>query len=133
MKKPFIINYNINGNLEIGKLVAVQEENEISFNLKRIYWTYDIPNNTKRGFHAHKKTEQILVCLKGKIIVETITPFNELETFELSKPDYGLYLPPNSWHTMTYVDNAIQLVLASELYEPNDYIRDFNEFIKNKY
>ena len=129
MQKPYIIDFKKNGTSEIGILIAVEETKEIPFVIKRIFWTYDIPDNIIRGNHAHYVTEQILICIKGRIVVKTVGKNLEELTFELNNPREGLYLPPDAWHTMTYYENAIQLVLASEIYNENDYIRDFNKFI----
>lgn len=129
MQKPYIIDFKKNGTPEIGLLIAVEETKDIPFVIKRIFWTYDIPDDIIRGNHAHYVTEQILICIKGRIVVKTIGKNLEELTFELNNPSEGLYLPPDAWHTMTYYENAIQLVLASEIYNENDYIRDFNKFI----
>ncbi len=128
MMKAYIIEFKKIGNLEIGNLIAVEETKEIPFTIKRSFWTYNIPNGITRGHHAHYVTEQVLICMRGRIVVEIIDRNGDKIHFELNGPNQGLYLPPDAWHTMTYFDDAIQLVMASEFYDENDYIRDFNNF-----
>lgn len=130
MKKPYIIDFKKIGNTDLGFLVAIEAMKEIPFAIKRTYYTFDIPDATVRGHHAHKVTEQVLICLKGRISVKILNTNQEQSIFELNDASNGLYLPPDVWHTMTYYDNAIQLVIASENYDEADYIRDFNHFIK---
>lgn len=74
------------------------------------------------------KTEQVLIAVAGRILVNTELPDGTLETFVLEKPNIGIYIPPNSWHTMQYSHTAVQMVLASTFYDENDYIRDQNQF-----
>lgn len=133
MNKPHLIKLNKIGNSDLGYLVVIEESLNLPFKIKRNYWTISIPNNIKRGFHAHKKTQQILVCLNGEIIVETIDKDLNKEIFELTDPTLGLYLPPCVWHTMEYKNDAIQLVMASDLYFENDYIRNYEDFLNFKY
>lgn len=113
------------GNSELGYL-SVMEDSHLK--MKRIYWTSHIPNGAIRGNHAHKECKQILVCLKGKIEVETELPNGKIEKFVLQNPNEGLILPPHVWHTMTYEDDAIQLVLASLNYDESDYLRTKQEY-----
>lgn len=128
MEIPYLIDFKRLGNEEIGFLSIGENQINIPFDIKRVFWTYETPDGVKRGHHAHYKTMQVLVCIQGEIEVETMQRNGEKQTFLLTSPDKGLYLPPSSWHTMVYTKNAIQLVLASELYDSNDYIRDFNLF-----
>lgn len=120
------------GDSERGFLTALQNQ---GFDIKRTYWTYDIPNGVSRGFHAHKECVQILFCLKGKLEILTELPNGEMETYLLSKPNEGLILWPHIWHEVKYFENAIQLVVASHEYDENDYLRsksDFKEYYAKK-
>ncbi len=125
--KPFVLQFNKIGEQQIGFISPIDLQSEIPFKIKRIFYTYNTPNQIVRGRHAHYKTEQILIALTGSIIVRTIQK-NEEMTFLLDKPDFGLYIPPDAWHTMEYNDDALQLVFASTEYDEKDYIRDFNKF-----
>ncbi|MCS6988984.1 MAG: FdtA/QdtA family cupin domain-containing protein, partial [Chloroherpetonaceae bacterium] len=98
------------------------------FRVRRVFWTYFTPESVLRGRHAHYKTEQILFALSGRIVVTTELADGEISVFPLEKPNVGVYIPPNAWHTMQYSHTAVQLVLASEPYDENDYIRDYEKF-----
>ena len=113
-----------------GNLVALEEGKEIPFSLKRVYYVYGAEGNTRRGFHAHRTLEQVLVCLHGscKILLDDGTA---QETVLLNSPDCGLYVGRYIWHEMyDFSDGAVLMVLASQLYDEGDYIRDYGEFLK---
>ena len=115
---------------ERGQLVALEECRDIPFEIKRVYYLYDTGENVTRGYHAHKNLKQILVCVKGscKILLDN---GKEKETVLLEKPYEGLYVTSNMWREMyDFSPDAVLLVLASELYNEDDYIRDYNEFLK---
>lgn len=95
-----------------------------------MFWTYFTPESIVRGRHAHFKTEQVVIAVTGRILLTAELPDGNIETFVLEKPNFGVYIPPNSWHTMQYSHTAIQMVLASTLYDEQDYIRDQNQFKK---
>lgn len=126
---PHIIDFKKLGEPGIG-YISVAQNDQLPFEAKRIFWTYYTPESIVRGRHAHHRTEQILIAVTGIIIVTTETANGEINTFVLDKPDMGVYIPPNVWHTMQYSHTAVQVVFASSLYEPGDYIRDYEEFKK---
>lgn len=102
----------------------------IPFVPKRIYYIYEATTDWPRGYHAHHKTQQILFCLKGSITV-VLEDGKQRETVTLDKPNVGVLLEPYIWHEMhDFEKDTILLVLASENYDPDDYIRDYNEFRK---
>lgn len=102
----------------------------IPFVPKRIYYIYEASTDWPRGFHAHHKTQQILFCLRGSITV-VLEDGKRRETVTLDKPNVGVLLEPYIWHEMhDFKKDTILLVLASENYDPDDYIRDYNEFRK---
>ena len=114
---------------ERGQLIALEEFNDIPFAVKRVYYIYDVAEGVRRGFHAHKQLEQILICIHGscRILLDNGT---EKETVLLEKPYEGLYVSNNTWREMfDFSPDAVLLVLASELYDESDYIRDYDEFI----
>ena len=115
---------------ERGQLVALEEHKDIPFKIKRVYFMYDTLPGVRRGFHAHKKLEQILICIHGtcKILLDN---GKEKKVVPLEKPYEGLYVSNNMWREMfDFSEDAVLLVLASELYDESDYIRDYDEFLK---
>jgi dTDP-4-dehydrorhamnose 3,5-epimerase-like enzyme len=129
--KPFLIDFKVIGEPAIGYISVAEFAKHVPFEVKRIYWTYYTPESIVRGRHAHKETEQILIAISGRIIVNLELP-NEsgIQTYVLEHPKQGLYIPPTSWHTMQYSHNSTQLVLASKEYDEKDYIRSYDEFKK---
>jgi mannose-6-phosphate isomerase-like protein (cupin superfamily) len=125
--KPYLIPFPAIGESSIGYISVVEAEKQAPFPIRRVYWTYFTPESIVRGRHAHRSTEQILIAVNGRITV-TIETKGVIEVFVLEKPDKGLYIPPNSWHTMEYSHAAVQLVLASAEYDSKEYIRDYEEF-----
>lgn len=125
---PYIIEFGKIGESAIG-YITVAENNQLPFTVQRMFWTYYTPESITRGRHAHHQTEQILIAVSGKIIVSTESAQGEQKRFTLESPQQGVYIPPNVWHTMEYSHNAVQLALASTLYQAGDYIRDKEEFL----
>lgn len=115
---------------ERGMLVALEEYSDIPFEIKRVYYMYDTKPNVHRGFHAHKNLEQILVCIHGrcKILLDN---GKEKKVVSLEKPYEGLYISNDMWREMyDFSKDAVLLVLASEPYREEDYIRNYDEFLK---
>lgn len=118
-----------------GQLVALEEFKDIPFSIKRVYYMYDTSDGVHRGFHAHKHLEQILICIYGscKVLLDNGT---ENKVVSLEKPYEGLYVSSDIWREMfDFSPNAVLLVLASDYYNEEDYIRNYDEFlnfIKNK-
>lgn len=116
---------------ERGQLVALEEFKDIPFRIKRVYYMYDTADGFVRGKHAHKKLEQILVCIHGscKILLDNGT---EKKVVPLEKPYEGVYVASGMWREMyDFSEDAVLLVLASELYDESDYIRDYDEFLRS--
>lgn len=129
MKNCYIVDFNSIGDDKRGYLVALEENKNIPFDIKRVYYTYGVPTDAERGFHAHKETEQILICLSGSIKVKCFDGYKE-EVYELDSPNKGLYLGTMLWHEMfEYKENTAIMVLASELYNESDYIRNYDDFL----
>ena len=115
---------------ERGQLVALEEFKDIPFKIKRVYYMYDTAEGIVRGYHAHKTLEQILICIhvSCKILLDN---GKEKKIVPLEKPYEGLYVANNMWREMyDFSADAVLMVLASELYDENDYIRDYDEFLK---
>jgi len=125
---PTIIDFGMIRTEDKGALSILENKN-IPFDVERVFWGYDLPNLTTRGFHAHRKTIQILIALKGVIVVNLEDAFGNVFEFKLDNPKEGLLIPPSFWHTMFYDENAIQLVLASHEYAETDYLREHKDFI----
>ena len=112
-----------------GQLIALEEFKDIPFRIKRVYYMYDTADGFVRGKHAHKHLEQILVCIHGSCKIKLDNGY-EQKVVPLEKPYEGLYVPNNMWREMyDFSEGAVLLVFASELYDENDYIRDYDEFL----
>lgn len=133
MEKPYLIEFKKIGSGDIGYISVAENNSAIPFDIKRTFWTYYTPESIVRGRHAHHETQQILIAVAGRIIVNTEMPNGELNTFILDRPDIGVYIPSNAWHTMQFSHTAVQLVLASTEYDENDYIRNYEDFKKMNY
>ena len=113
-----------------GQLVAIEQLTDIPFEIKRVYYVYGTREGVTRGFHAHKKLQQMLICVHGscKILLDDGT---EKMVVNLDKPNEGLYVANNMWREMSdFSLDAVLLVLASEYYDESDYIRDYDEFLR---
>lgn len=119
-------------NDKYGKLVALEgNSKDIPFNIKRVYYIYEVDEKVRRGFHSHKSLEQILICVHGTVKILIKNPEEE-KIVILNNPSEGLYIGPNTWREMyDFEDGAVLLVLASEHYNEADYIRDYDEYVKN--
>ena len=121
------INFQRHGD-DRGMLVALEENKEIPFKITRVY---DTKKEVRRGLHAHKSLEQILICVHGSCMI-TLDNGNEKGTVLLDNPYEGIYVPNNMWREMhDFSEDAVLLVLASDFYREEDYIRDYNIFLKN--
>lgn len=115
---------------ERGQLISLEEYNDIPFEIKRVYYMYDTIEGVVRGHHAHKSLEQILVCVHGtcKILMDN---GREKKVVPLEKPYEGLYIPNNIWREMfDFSPDAVLMVFASQIYSEDDYIRDYDEFLR---
>lgn len=114
---------------ERGMLVALEEFGDIPFAIKRVYFMYDTKKDVHRGFHAHKSLEQILICIHGscKVLLDS---GKEKKIVSLEKPYEGLYVANNMWREMyDFSEDAVLMVLASDIYREEDYIRDYEDFL----
>ena len=113
-----------------GQFVALEEFKDIPFEIKRVYYMYDTGEGVHRGFHAHRSLEQILICIHGscKVLLDNGT---EKKVISLEKPYEGLYIANDMWREMyDFSSDAVLLVLASDFYKEEDYIRDYDVFLK---
>ena len=113
-----------------GNLTVAEANKNIPFDIKRVYWLYDVPGGECRGGHAHKHLQQILIAVSGSFHV-TLDNGKEMQTFLLNHPYQGLLIDTKTWRTLDdFSSGAVCVVLASDFYDENDYIYDYNDFLQ---
>ena len=113
-----------------GNLTVVEQLKEVPFDIKRVYWTYDVPGGESRGGHAHKKCQSFIIAVSGSFTVR-LDDGHRHETYHLNHPYQGLLINTGVWRTLEdFSSGAVCLVLASELFDENDYIREYDDFIR---
>ena len=113
-----------------GQLVALEEFKDFPFAVKRVYYIYDTLQDVVRGHHAHKCLKQILICVHGSCKIHLDDGHDTAEVL-LDAPNKGLFIANDMWREMyDFSPDAVLMVLASELYDESDYIRDYDEFKK---
>jgi dTDP-4-dehydrorhamnose 3,5-epimerase-like enzyme len=112
-----------------GNLSVIEEEKQIPFKIERAYWIYDVPGGQVRGGHAFKIQQELIIALSGSFDV-VVDNGKTKQTFSLNRSYYGLYVPANLWRQMqNFSTNSLALILSSTMFDKEDYIRDYNEFI----
>ena len=115
-----------------GNLSIIEEFQHIPFKIARTYWIYDVPGGETRGGHAYKENQECIVALSGSFDV-VFDDGKQKQTYSLNRSYYGLYVPRGLWRQMqNFSTNSLALVLSSTTYDPNDYIRDYREFLTSK-
>ena len=115
-----------------GNLSFLEQQNHIPFEIKRTYWIYDVPGGESRGGHAYRNNEEFIIALSGSFNV-LIDNGIEKQTFVLNRSYYGLYVPKGLWREMNcFSTNSFAMIVSSTEYDPLDYIRDYDDFIKLK-
>jgi dTDP-4-dehydrorhamnose 3,5-epimerase-like enzyme len=115
-----------------GNLTFLEGGKHIPFDIKRAYWIYDVPGGEKRGGHAYKTLHEFIIALSGSFDV-VLDDGREKKTFSLNRSYFGLYVPQMIWRTIeNYSTNGVTLILASAHYNPDEYIRDYEAFLKGK-
>lgn len=115
-----------------GNLSFLEQCNHIPFEIKRTYWIYDVPGGESRGGHAYRKNEEFIVSLSGCFDV-VVDDGEKKQSFTLNRSYYGLYIPKGYWREMSnFSTNSLALIVSSTNYDKEDYIRDYDEFLKLK-
>lgn len=113
-----------------GNLTVVENGKDLPFNVQRAYYLYDVPGGESRGSHAHMELEQLIVAASGSFMV-TLDDGKERRSFLLNRPYQGLYVKSGMWRDLSdFSSGAVALVLASDVYKEEDYIRDYQEFLR---
>ena len=112
-----------------GNLTVAQSMDHIPFNVSRVYWVYDVPAGESRGGHAHKQCREFIVAASGSFTVTLDDGYTQT-SYHLNHPWQGLYVETGVWRTLNdFSARAVCLVLASDPFEEDDYIRDYNDFL----
>ena len=115
-----------------GNITVVENNQEVPFNIKRIYYLYDVPGGETRGGHAHKELRQLIVAASGSFSV-ILKDGNSKKTIVLNRPYHGLLIVPGIWRELDdFSSGSVCLVLASENYDENDYLREYDQFVEYK-
>ena len=131
MEHPHIIEltriYDYRGNLSV-----VEECKDVPFQIKRVYWVYDVPGGENRGGHAHKELFEFIVAANGSFYLNITNGVEEFSFF-LNHPYKGVIIPPGYWRTLNdFSSGAVCLVLASDFFNEEDYIREYDDFLNWK-
>lgn len=115
-----------------GNLSFVEQNNHIPFEIKRTYWIYDVPGGESRGGHAYKANEEFIIALSGAFDV-IVKDGDAVRKYTLNRSYYGLYIPQGLWRELVnFSTNSLALEFGSTTYDPDDYILDFEDFIRYK-
>ena len=114
-----------------GNLSVIEENKDIPFSIRRAYWIYDVPGGEERGGHAYKYNKEFIVAISGSFDV-ILDDGIEKEVYHLNRSYYGLYVPNGIWRQMVnFSTNSLAFIVASELYNETDYLRDYDAFLKS--
>ncbi len=112
-----------------GNLTFLESGRHIPFDMKRVYYLYDVPGGAERGGHGHRRLEQFIIAMSGSFDVVLDDGVNQ-KRFHMNRSYYGLYVCPMMWREITNISSgAVCVVMASEFYDEADYIREYNEFV----
>ncbi|MBH10216.1 MAG: hypothetical protein CMG74_07675 [Candidatus Marinimicrobia bacterium] len=114
-----------------GNLTFIESNNQIDFNINRVYWIYDVPGAETRGGHAYNKLQEVIIALSGSFDLIVDDGLSKKKKFRLNRSYEGVYIPGKTWRELkNFSTNAVALVLASNEYNENDYIREYSKFTK---
>ncbi|MBR5895038.1 MAG: WxcM-like domain-containing protein [Akkermansia sp.] len=114
-----------------GSLSFIEQDKHVPFEIARTYWVYDVPGGSKRGGHAYRRNQEFIVALSGSFDVVLVNERGEKKIWHMNRSYYGLYIPSGWWRELeNFATNSVALVLSSTSYDPDDYIRDFEQYRK---
>jgi len=112
-----------------GNLTFIEGGRHVPFDIKRVYYLYDVPGGAERGAHGHRRLQQLIVAMSGSCDV-ILDDGSESKVFHMNRSYYGLYVTPMMWREITnFSSGAVLMVLASDYYDPADYFRDYEQFL----
>lgn len=115
---------------ERGSLTYIEQNVHVPFDIRRVYYLYDVPGCESRGGHAHRELEQCIIAANGSFDL-LLDDSTRMERVQLNDPTHGIYVPPGVWREMeNFSQGAVCLVLASEFYDESDYIREYDQFVQ---
>ena len=124
-----VLNFDVFGD-DRGALISLEENINVPFEIKRVYFVFNTSEGIPRGFHAHKDLEQVALCVKGSCRL-VLDNGNSRESIILDSPNKGIYIDNSKWREMhDFSEDCVLLVLASKVYDESDYIRDYKEFLR---
>lgn len=113
-----------------GNLTFIEAERHVPFEIRRVYYLYDVPGGSERGGHAHKELHQLIIAMSGSFDV-VLNDGREKQRFHLNRSYYGLYVGPMIWRELdNFSSGSVCMVLASNRYEESDYFRDYQEYLR---
>lgn len=114
-----------------GNLTFIEGERHVPFDIKRVYYLYDVPGGAERGAHGHKALHQLVVAMSGSFDIH-LDDGREKRVFHMNRSYFGLYIGPMIWRELTnFSSGAVCMVLASERYNESDYYRDYADFMRD--
>jgi hypothetical protein len=116
-----------------GNLTFIQFPDQIPFEIKRVFWTYNVPGGGIRGGHAYKTQQEVIIAISGSFDVVIKDSIGQLQRIHLNRGYEGVHLPPNTWrHLENFSTNAVSLHLSNSIFDASDYVYDFEKYIKLK-
>lgn len=113
-----------------GNLTFIEADRHVPFEIKRVYYLYDVPGGATRAAHGHRSLHQLMIAMSGSFDV-TLDDGKEKKLFHLNRSYFGLYIPPMMWRDLdNFSSGAVCMVLASDYYDENDYFRNYDDFLK---
>lgn len=113
-----------------GNLTFIEADRHVPFEIKRVYYLYDVPGGASRAAHGHKSLHQLMIAMSGSFDV-TLDDGIEKKVFHLNRSYYGLYIPPMMWRDLdNFSSGAVCMVLASDYFDENDYFRNYDDFLQ---
>ena len=128
MNEPHLINFQRVNDVDRGSLSFV-EGNDLPFDIQRVYWIYGVDKGDKRGGHAHKSSDRLLVCTSGSVEVMLQNSKGKKYSFTLNHPSMGLFFPANHWIDIQFFEKSVLMVLVSCTYEEDEYLTDYDQFL----